>query len=354
MLTLVGGVPALAGAAAPRRAGSRVDDPRASSRWPTAASSAARPAAPRARPIGEVVFNTAMTGYQEILTDPSYRGQIVAMTYPLIGNYGINEEDVESRRPWVAGFVVKEACAVPVELARARSAGRLPRARTASSASRASTPARSPATSATAAPRRASSPPSTIDVRRLTERARALPGMVGRDLVSEVTGRSAPHGWSEGAWDVARGYVTPPRAALSRGRLRLRHQAQHPPPARQPRAATSTVVPAQTPAAAVLERKPDGDLPVQRPRRPRGGRRTWSSTVRDLIGKVPDLRDLPRPPDPGPGRGRADLQAQVRPPRRQPPGEGSRHRAGGDHRAEPRLRGGPGVGRVERGSRRPT
>ncbi len=58
--------------------------------------------------FGEVVFNTSMTGYQEILTDPSYKGQIVAMTYPLIGNYGVNDEDVEATRPWVEGFVVKE------------------------------------------------------------------------------------------------------------------------------------------------------------------------------------------------------------------------------------------------------
>ena len=58
--------------------------------------------------IGEVVFNTSMTGYQEILTDPSYKGQIVTMTYPHIGNYGINEEDVESSRPHVSGFIVKE------------------------------------------------------------------------------------------------------------------------------------------------------------------------------------------------------------------------------------------------------
>jgi carbamoyl-phosphate synthase small subunit len=57
---------------------------------------------------GEVVFNTSMTGYQEILTDPSYKGQIVTMTYPLIGNYGINQQDVESRQPHVSGFVVKE------------------------------------------------------------------------------------------------------------------------------------------------------------------------------------------------------------------------------------------------------
>ena len=59
--------------------------------------------------FGEMVFNTSMTGYQEILTDPSYAGQIVCMTYPLIGNYGVNEEDTESRRPWVEGFVVREA-----------------------------------------------------------------------------------------------------------------------------------------------------------------------------------------------------------------------------------------------------
>jgi len=61
-----------------------------------------------AQTVGEVVFNTAMTGYQEILTDPSYKGQIVTMTYPLIGNYGINRQDVESRQPHVAGFVIKE------------------------------------------------------------------------------------------------------------------------------------------------------------------------------------------------------------------------------------------------------
>lgn len=59
--------------------------------------------------FGEMVFNTSMTGYQEILTDPSYAGQIICMTYPLIGNYGVNEEDVESRRPWAAGFVVRES-----------------------------------------------------------------------------------------------------------------------------------------------------------------------------------------------------------------------------------------------------
>ena len=62
---------------------------------------------------GEVIFNTGMTGYQEILTDPSYRGQLVCMTYPHIGNYGVNPEDVESQRVQVAGFIVKECCSLP-------------------------------------------------------------------------------------------------------------------------------------------------------------------------------------------------------------------------------------------------
>lgn len=63
--------------------------------------------------IGELVFNTGMTGYQEVLTDPSYCGQIVTMTYPLIGNYGVNLEDIESARPQVKGFVVREMCKTP-------------------------------------------------------------------------------------------------------------------------------------------------------------------------------------------------------------------------------------------------
>lgn len=63
--------------------------------------------------IGEIVFNTGMTGYQEVLTDPSYCGQIVTMTYPLIGNYGVNNEDIESERPQVKGFIVRELCQSP-------------------------------------------------------------------------------------------------------------------------------------------------------------------------------------------------------------------------------------------------
>ena len=63
--------------------------------------------------IGETVFNTGMTGYEEVLTDPSYYGQIVTQTYPLVGNYGVNDEDPESARSWVRGYIVREECAYP-------------------------------------------------------------------------------------------------------------------------------------------------------------------------------------------------------------------------------------------------
>lgn len=69
-----------------------------------------KPLSVKGESVGEILFNTSMTGYQEILTDPSYAGQIVVMTYPLIGNYGVNDEDVESKKIHVKGFVVKEFC----------------------------------------------------------------------------------------------------------------------------------------------------------------------------------------------------------------------------------------------------
>ena len=84
-----------------------------SSRWKTAPSMKALDSGATGTTTGEVVFNTSMTGYQEILTDPSYRGQIVTMTYPEIGNYGVNEEDVESHQPHLAGFVIRNLSEIP-------------------------------------------------------------------------------------------------------------------------------------------------------------------------------------------------------------------------------------------------
>src|SRR6478672_3433478 len=96
----------------PKTAGAETAAPR----WATAALVLADGAvfwgkgvgAPR-QAVGEVCFNTSMTGYQEIVTDPSYRGQIVTMTYPEIGNYGVNPDDLESAKPHLAGFVVRQS-----------------------------------------------------------------------------------------------------------------------------------------------------------------------------------------------------------------------------------------------------
>ncbi len=63
--------------------------------------------------VGEVVFNTGMVGYEETLTDPSYYGQIITQTYPLVGNYGVNGEDAESARIWAFGYIVRELCGTP-------------------------------------------------------------------------------------------------------------------------------------------------------------------------------------------------------------------------------------------------
>ena len=101
---------------------------------------------------GEVVFNTSMTGYQEVLTDPSYKGQIVAMTYPLIGNYGVNREDRESAQAAGRGLRRPRTDAHAQQLPLARLASTTTSARTASSASRGSTPAPWCAGCASAAP----------------------------------------------------------------------------------------------------------------------------------------------------------------------------------------------------------
>lgn len=144
---------------------------------------------------GEVCFNTSMTGYQEILTDPSYRGQIVCMTYPQIGNYGVNREDVESGKPQLAGFIVREAShrvsnfrsdgdlhgylanAGIVGIAGIDTRALVRRLRICG--------AMKGVLSTT-----------DLDDRSLVAKAQASPGLVGRDLVREVM-PSQPRQWSE-------------------------------------------------------------------------------------------------------------------------------------------------------------
>src|SRR5919106_4384897 len=135
---------------------------------------------------GEVVFNTALCGYQEVLTDPSYAGQIVTMTYPHIGNYGVNLEDTESVRPQVAGFVVREASTVASSW---RSAGELHRYLDEAGVvgiSEVDTRALTRHLRTVGAKRGVIST-LTVDREPLVQKARTSRSMVGLDLAREVT-----------------------------------------------------------------------------------------------------------------------------------------------------------------------
>ena len=232
---------------------------------------------------GEVIFNTAMQGYQEILTDPSYRGQIVAMTYPMIGNYGVNEEDEESRRPWVNGFIVKEASPVASNFRAGASLDEYLRRHGIVGIQDIDTRALTRHLRDHGAQDGIISSVET-DPARLLERTRALPGLVGRDLVAEVTA-AAPYGWSEGGWELSRGYVAPPppRFTVVAYDCGIKFTIL-----RQLRTVGCdvTVVPAATTAADVLARKPDGVFLSNGPGDPEGVPYLIES-VRGLLGRVP-------------------------------------------------------------------
>ena len=232
---------------------------------------------------GEVVFNTSMTGYQEILTDPSYRGQMVCMTYPLIGNYGVNPEDVESRRPWVDGFIVKEACPFPSSWRARMPLDDYLREHQIVGIQDIDTRALTRHLRDRGAQEGIIST-EELDGARLAERARALPGLVGRDLVTEVSVQ-APHGWDQGPWDLARGYLPAPSprfkvvafdSGIKRNILRCLTGL----------GCEVVVVPADTRAAAVLEQKPDGIFLSNGPGDPEAVP-YLIETVRGLIGQAP-------------------------------------------------------------------
>src|SRR5512134_1064869 len=154
---------------------------------------------------GEVVFNTGMSGYQEVLTDPSYRGQIVTMTYPEIGNTGINPDDIESTRPWVEGFIVREAWRLPSNWRHVETLDGYLRRYHICGISEIDTRA------LTRLLRDGGSQMGILssidgDETRLVRKAKELPPIVGRDLVKEVTSGNVTH-WDTGDWDLEKGYL---------------------------------------------------------------------------------------------------------------------------------------------------
>src|SRR4051812_15859799 len=254
---------------------------------------------------GEVVFNTSMTGYQEILTDPSYHGQIVTMTYPEIGNYGVNLADEESRRPWVRGFVVRELSArvsnfraeeslesyflkhgiIGIEGIDTRALVRLTRVRGAMKGILSTT---------------------DLDDSSLVDKARRSPGLIGRDLAREVMPRES-FTWEpgldrgllfEGVGNGSRPRPQPDAAGGAASTRRphvvaldfgmkwniLRHLVEI--------GCRVTAVPGSTPAAAIMDQEPDGIFLSNGPGDP-SALVEATGTLKALIRTAAESRGIP-------------------------------------------------------------
>jgi len=157
-----------------------------------------KPLGKKGTTIGEVIFNTSMTGYQEILTDPSYKGQIIAMTYPEIGNYGINEEDIESSKIWAEGFIVKENWKNPSNFRSKNTLGDFLKSHNVVGISDIDT------RKLTKILRNYGSlkgiiSSETNNIKNLIKTLEAYPDISGRDMVQYVTCKK-PYRWEEGLW----------------------------------------------------------------------------------------------------------------------------------------------------------
>jgi len=211
--------------------------------------------------VGEVVFNTSMTGYQEILTDPSYAEQIVTLTYPHIGNTGTNEEDEESSRIWAKGLIIRDLPLLASNFRNQQSLSdylserniigiadidtrRLTRVLRDKGAQNGCLIAGADANS-------------EASIANALQKAQQFPGLKGMDLAKEVTTESVA-AWTEGTWELGQGHMTPAEKAdfhvvaydfgVKRNILRMLVD----------RGCKVTVVPAKTPASDVLAMNPDG------------------------------------------------------------------------------------------------
>jgi carbamoyl-phosphate synthase small subunit len=227
---------------------------------------------------GEVVFNTSITGYQEVLTDPSYRGQIVTMTYPLIGNYGIVPGDDESRGTWLSGFVVREASRRRSNWRSTADLGPWLAAQGVVGIQGIDTRALTRHLRIEGAKHGVISS-ADLDRRSLETKLAAAPRIVGIDLVKEVTCASA-YGWSEGLPGVPVPkpvrYVVVLDCGVKRNILRHLVSAGN----------RVTVVPADTDARAILALRADGLVLSNGPGDPEPV--TYATeTARELLGKLP-------------------------------------------------------------------
>jgi len=237
---------------------------------------------------GEVVFNTSMTGYQEVLTDPSYRGQIVAMTYPLIGNYGINDEDFESRRPWVEGFVVRELSRVVSNWRSKKSLDEYLKDSGVPGIEGVDTRALTMHLRTVGALKAVLSSVDT-DADSLVEKARQSPGLVGLDLVGQV---SCDKTW-EWLGDVKSGATAEARAPSGPRVAVLDYGVKYGILRQLSRVGCRAIVmPATSTAEQVMAQEPDGILLSNGPGDPEPV--TYAvQTVRRLVEDPPGGRRVP-------------------------------------------------------------
>jgi len=237
----------------------------------------------KGRKCGEVVFNTAMSGYQEILTDPSYNEQIITMTYPLIGNYGTNKGDWESRKIFASGFIVKENCEYPSNWRNTESLDEYLKGSGVVGLEGIDTRALVRHIR-TAGAMRGIISSNEFNIVNLRKELDKYPGLVGRDIVKDVTARK-PYHWDKGVVDVLKNEEMLPAKkykvvafdyGIKQNILRLLRS----------HGCDVHVVPAATPAKDVLARKPDGVFLSNGPGDPAAVDYAIE-TVRSLLGKVP-------------------------------------------------------------------
>ncbi len=235
---------------------------------------------------GEIVFNTSMTGYQEILTDPSYKGQIVTMTYPHIGNYGINEEDIESQGPKVEGFIIKENSSIFSNWRGDQSLSDYLISHRIMGVEGMDTRAITKHIRLVGAMKAVLST-EDLDRDQLIEKAKISPGLIGRDLVKEVTCET-PYPWASGNDSQFSFHPFQPSAVRFRPKVVVLDYGvkQNILRSLYDWNCEVIVLPASSTAESVLSHHPDGILLSNGPGDPEGVPYAIE-TARQLIGKKP-------------------------------------------------------------------
>ncbi|WP_414830488.1 glutamine-hydrolyzing carbamoyl-phosphate synthase small subunit [Alteromonas sp. H39] len=206
--------------------------------------------------VGEVVFNTSMTGYQEILTDPSYAEQIITLTYPHIGNTGTNEEDVESDTIWSKGLIIRDLPLVASNFRNQQTLSDYLKAKGIVGIADIDTRRLTRILRDKGAQNGCIVCDDTLDEAKALEAAKGFPGLKGMDLAKEVCTKEVKN-WTAGSWQLGKGYVTPEShkyhvVAYDYG---VKHNILR---MLSDRGCKITLVPAQTPADEVLAMDPDG------------------------------------------------------------------------------------------------